>query len=171
MGSKVTKTHIPYYPVKLLSEAFAKNEKFETCQTSADPSPSPQKDGTPYLFLAFKKITHCFDISDCQIRWLGQSTYLVRPPPPVWKMFRIFIFLCQRSQKACNRPFHFFLFSSILVECKETKQFAVIQCRWLFNCTGVHSSLYTVDCTRVLEQPGMNIFIYVLVQGWIFSST
>ena len=93
--------------------------------------------------------------------------------------------------------FIFFLFSffSILVECKETNQFAVIQCRWLFNCTvvhsslytvdctgvhsslytvdctGVHSSLYTVDCTRVLEQPGMNIFSYVLVQGWKFSST
>ena len=88
-----------------------------------------------------------------------------------------FFFLCRKSQKACNRRFHFFFFfvffffSSILVECKETNQFAVIHCRWLFNCTGVHSSLYTVDCTYVLEQPGMNIFSYVLVQGWIFSST
>ena len=92
-----------------------------------------------------------------------------------WRSFLfLFFFLCQRSQKACNLRFHFFLFfssSSILVECKETNQFAVIQCRWLFNCTGVHSSLYTVDCTHVLEQPGMNIFSYVLVQGWIFSST
>ena len=61
--------------------------------------------------------------------------------------------------------FFFFLFSSILVECKETNQFAVIQCRGLFDCTGVHSSLYTVDCTHVLQQPGMNIFSYVLVQG------
>ena len=38
---------------------------------------------------------------------------------------------------------------SRLVECKETNQFADIQCRWLFKCTGVHSSLYTVDCTGV----------------------
>ena len=87
-----------------------------------------------------------------------------------------FFFLCRRSQKACNRRFHFyffifFLLSSILVECKETNQFAVIQCRGMFDCTGVHSILYTVDCTHVMEQPGMNIFSYILVQGWTFSST
>ena len=51
------------------------------------------------------------------------------------------------------------------LECKETNQFAAIQCRGLFNCTGVLSILYTVDCTHILEQPGMNIFSYVLVQG------
>ena len=43
----------------------------------------------------------------------------------------------------------FFFISSILVECTETNQFAVIQCRWLFNCTGVHINLYTVDCTLI----------------------
>ena len=44
-----------------------------------------------------------------------------------------------------------FLFSSssILVKWKETNQFVIIQCRWMFNCTGIHSSLYTVDCTGV----------------------
>ena len=62
--------------------------------------------------------------------------------------------------------FSSFLFFFILVECKETNQFAAIQYRWLFNCTGVHSSLYTVNCTHVLQQPGMNSLSYVLVQGW-----
>ena len=30
---------------------------------------------------------------------------------------------------------------------------------------------FSLHCTHVLEQPVMNIFSYVIVQGWIFSST
>ena len=54
---------------------------------------------------------------------------------------------------------------SILCECTETNRFAVIQCRWLFNCTGVHSSLYTVDCTHVQ----LNSHLHWITVNWFVS--
>ena len=104
---------------------------------------------------------------------LISSVYIVKafiqntikqPSPAVYFIESNFSFCAEGHRKLLTNVF-ISSSSSILVEYKETNQFAVIQFRGLFDCTGVNSSLYTVDCTHVLQQPGMNSFSYVLVQG------
>ena len=73
-----------------------------------------------------------------------------------------FFFLCQRSQKAKKQKSQFlfsFLFSYFWINSPLAGS-NLLRPIWFLQYP--HWTLYTVDCTHVLEQPGMNIFSYVI---------